>query len=181
NIAGANGIVPLNAAINVASASEQGTIVTMQFATAHGFNPGDIFFVAGVGVPYDGLFAVASVPSATSITYVAVAGGAPVGAAGTARSTQVVVTTTTPHGLINGDKVKITGNSQAIYNNTSPSGDITWTLNGPLTATTFSFTANANPLVGINGTVAIGGQITAGPHSAVQMFLTREGYITKPS
>jgi hypothetical protein len=180
-IAAANGIVASSAPVNVTSASNiPTTLATITTATPHNLQTGFPFFVVGVGAPYDGLRIVSTVPDATTVTF-ALAGGGVLGAGGTIQDTAVKATTTTAHGLIGGDIVKITGNSQAIYNNPAPAGQSTWTVLSIPSPTTFTFSQNAIPLVGINGTVTIGGQISQGPHSAVVMFLTRSGYITKPS
>lgn len=181
-IAGANGIAPVFTTVNVASGLENGNTVTLVTATAHGYFPGEVISIVGVGAGYNGVIQVVTVPDATSFTYVSGSAGlAPVGAAGTARAVTVVVTTTTPHGLIGGDIIKIAGNSAAIYNNDTAGNPPTWTVQTAPTPTTFFLVPIADPTVGNNGTVSVGGQISVGSHSAVCMFLTRSGYLTRPS
>jgi autotransporter-associated beta strand protein len=56
----------------IATATETGTTVTITTTADHGFIPGQVVQITGVGVAgYNGLFTITSVPSLTSFTYTA--------------------------------------------------------------------------------------------------------------
>ncbi len=179
NIANANGIVPIFNTVNISAASENGNIVTITTATAHGYFTGNIVSVLGVtAAAYNGVWQVIATPDPFTFTYFNATGSLPAqGAGGTARAVTAKVTTTTPHGMIAGASFTIAGTSVSGYNNVGT----TWTVQAVISATQFQFVPNIDPAVATGGTVQTGGQITVGTHQLAVCFLTDTGYITKPS
>ena len=92
--------------------------VTVNTATAHGLAVGDNVLIQGVDTyQYNGPETITTVPSPNSFTYNSGASGLPTGNGGTVIPDTVTVTTTTAHGLISGESIVISGNSDNNYNN----------------------------------------------------------------
>ncbi len=99
----------------------------------------------------------------------------PEAAGGTVASSFVTITTATPHGLAVGNTAIVAGVGAGYNGN-----QIVESVPNPTTFTFFASVTGLSPL-GAGGTVEKGGIITAGVHQVVVSFLTREGYITRPS
>jgi hypothetical protein len=201
NIAGANGTQLLNQSLVLASASEQGTTVSYscvsntigiggsQIPLAEFIQPGDQIQVAGFGTAgYNGIFPVISVSGNVIQVYNPTTGLAPVlGGAGCTLLVFFVFVTfaagfnASTTQFQQGSQVIIAGNSVPFYNST-------WTLRAsppaPPAGTGNLFLGPsifAVPGIGTGGTVQEPGQIAPGQHQVVVMWLTRQGYISKPS
>jgi len=109
---GALGGAPISAAINTLE------VVTITTTINHGFNVGDIVVVYGVTPSqYNGTYTIAAVPTLRSFTYNVNAIWGAGTSFGTAVPVKVTVNTTTAHGLIVGETITITGDSNNSYNN----------------------------------------------------------------
>lgn len=168
------------AAVNIASATQVGTLVTITTTVPHGlafiFPEGLRVTMAGVLVGgYNGTFGISGIPSPTTFQYFNGATGlAAAGAGGTAASAVSTINTTTAHGFASGQSVIIAGVGVAGYNLTAPVQVID--------ATHFEYLALTGGLAGSGaGTAGAGGNIVAGPHQVSCIFVTRNGYFTKPA
>lgn len=134
--------------------------------------------VAGVGADYDGPQNYFGTPLDTppNIYFPNPISPTPivVPAAGTVASSYATITTAIPHGLSVGSSVIIAGVGG--YSGTFPVAAV-------LSPTVFTYFASATGLgaLGAGGTIQISGNVSAGAHQCVVMFVTRQGYITKPS
>ncbi|HLX60816.1 MAG TPA: autotransporter-associated beta strand repeat-containing protein, partial [Planctomycetota bacterium] len=159
----------------VPGASEATNTVTITTTAAHNLVVGQAITIAGVGVAgYNGPFTVATVPSATTFTYnnpnfanLANSGSGTVTATSTPVSTVdtvvnsgasetgnvVTIKTTSPHGLMPGQLVAISGMTVTAYN--SPVGN-PWIVTSVPSATSFTYT-NAASALATDG----GGTVTA--------------------
>lgn len=182
NIAGANGIVPFFATVNISAALENGNIVTVTTATAHGLFAGEEISIQGVvAAAYNGVWLVLQVTDQFTFTYFNGTAGLPAqGAAGTVRPVTVEVTTTTPHQMIAGAQFTIIGNSAAVYNNNVAGNPVAWQVQTVIDATHFLFVPNVDPVNGNNGTIQVGGQISVGTHQGVVFWITRFGWKSIP-
>jgi hypothetical protein len=125
----------------IVAATELGSTATIQTANAHGLRVDDLVLVDGVSVSgYNGTWKVIAVPSPTTFDFTANSSSLAAGTGGTEYPLTVVVTTADPHGLLKGDTVVISGNSNTAYNNnlasTTPSF---WTVSAVTSPTTFEF------------------------------------------
>src|SRR6476646_6697528 len=172
---GATQPIAVTIAAGPSDASENGFLVTITTAAAHGLSAGQSVTIAGVGIAgYNGTFPVVSVPSGTQFTYIAGASGLAASGGGTAASATATIQTTTAHGLVVGQLVTTSGIGVAGYNGTFP------IISVP-DATHFTFTAGAGGLAGSGGgTAAAAGSVDAGVHQVCVIFRTRQGYLTKP-
>lgn len=136
--------------------------------------------VAGVGALYDGPQNYFGTPLSTppNIYFPNVNSPTPptVPVSGTVASSYVTLTTATPHGLSVGNNVIITGIATGGFNGT-------FAVAAVISPTIFTYFAAATGLgaVGAGGNIQIAGNVSAGVHQCVTMFITRQGYITKPS
>lgn len=180
-VAAPGGLDVVTASPTVASISETGFTVTviLTAASAYDTRVGDGITVAGVGAGYNGTFPVAAIsPDKKTIQYlVSVSGLAPLGAAGTVTNGQIEVFTSAAANFTAGQAVKIAGAGVAGYNATynvrTVVGPSSYRL--PATAAQLGLAASGN------GTISAIGNVAIGTHQVVQMFLTRNGYLTKPS
>ncbi len=163
-------IGPVTTEVKIASApngaSEVGSTVTIVTQKIHGFLPGQVVQISGVGVAgYNGTFTIASVPNPTTFTYVntvtklAKSGGgiavtigtgiaaAPNGA--TESGGTVTIDTTAPHGFTVGQTVQISGVGDPGY-------DGQFVIASVPTPTTFTY---VNPLTGLSNSG--GGTVSA--------------------
>lgn len=135
--------------------------------------------VAGVGADYDGPQHYFGTPldSSSNIFFPNPISPTPtvVPGAGTVASSYVTITTLTPHGLSAG--------SSAIIAGVGAGFDGTFVVAAVLSPTVFTYFANSTGLgaLGAGGTIQISGNVSAGVHQCVIIFITRQGYITKPS
>jgi len=169
------------------SAAEVGNIVTLTLTTGTaaplGLLAGDKIVVAAFGVGgYNGTFTINSVNSAgTVITYTNATTGLGPSSGGTVSYFLANINTTSPHGFgtpgtaISGLTVIIAGVGVGGYNGT-------WPVRAIFGTNTFVVAISTSGLGSSgSGTVTVVGNITAGVHEVVQIFLTRQGYLTKPS
>ncbi|MGC2804218.1 MAG: hypothetical protein WCA41_20450 [Candidatus Acidiferrum sp.] len=158
-----------------AGAIENGFLVTITTATAHGLSAGQSVTIAGVPIAsYNGTFPVVAVPNSTQFTYIAGASGLPASGGGTASSATATIQTTTPHGLVVGQLVTTTGVAVAAYNGTFP-------ITAVPDSTHLTFTADNGGLAASGGgTAAAAGNVDTGVHEVSVIFKTRQGYLTAP-
>lgn len=193
-LAAPNGLLP-HVNPTVVSGSESAFQITLIIAAGgaveagiilRSFLPNDQWQIAGVGAGYNGTFPIATcvggpLAAQLTITYFSTTSGlAPVGAAGTAAVpyyTGISTITVLPPPTVN---ILIAGAGVAGYNGT-------WNVrvSGPLAGGVNDFSFIIPGVFGLaasgNGTWAIVGSVSVGQHSAVCMFLTRQGAITQPS
>jgi hypothetical protein len=94
---------------------------------------------------------------------------------GIARASNVVtVVTATPHNLLAGDQVVVAGVADPSFDGTFPVATIP-------DATHFTYAQTAGDALSTGGTAGPVGNIAAGAHQAAVIFVTRQGYLTKPS
>jgi len=163
-------------AASPAGATENGFLVTITTASAHGLAAGQSVTIAGVAVAgYNGTFPVVAVPTTTQFTYIAGASGLAASGGGTSASATTTIQTTAAHGLVVGQFVTTSGIAVSGYNGTFPITTVP-------DATHFTFTASTGGLTASGGgTAAAAGSIDAGAHHVCVIFKTRQGYLTKPS
>jgi hypothetical protein len=89
-------------------------------------------------------------------------------------SSLVTVTTATPSGLVSTDSVTIAGVADATFDGTYPIVSIVDSLH-------FTFTLSGSDRSSSGGTAAPVGSIAAGVHQCSVIFVTRQGYLTRPS
>lgn len=110
-------IVPLPE-LNIATIILGDGFVTVTTTTAHGLAVGANVLITGNSTfQFNGVEIVATVPNATSFTYNSAATGLMDGTGGNVIPETVTVTTSVVHGLISGETITITGNSDNNYNN----------------------------------------------------------------
>jgi hypothetical protein len=183
--------VVINAATSVGGVGGGPNVATYTTATPHGLSVSQFFLVQGVGtVGYNGVFQVISVPSTTqvTITYAGAVLGASAG--GTLGPSFATIVTGASHGMNVGDAFTFTGNAGTL-NTSSPGNPSKWVVLTVISATSFTFGlintfgilagSQATTTGGAGGTLTPGGMISQGTHQCVQMFLTRQGFLTKPS
>ena len=158
-----------------AGAIENGFLVTITTAAAHGLSAGQSVTIAGVPIAsYNGTFPVVAAPNSTQFTYIAGASGLPASGGGTASSATATIQTTTPHGLVVGQLVTTTGVAVAAYNGTFP-------ITAVPDSTHLTFTADNGGLAASGGgTAAAAGNVDTGVHEVSVIFKTRQGYLTAP-
>jgi hypothetical protein len=86
----------------------------------------------------------------------------------------VTVTTATPHGLIAGDQVTIAGVTNTSFNGTFAVASLPDSLH-------FTYAQALSDSTSSGGTAAPVGSIAAGVHQCAVIFVTRQGYLTRPS
>ena len=99
--------------------------------------------------------------------------GAP---AGTAQSQLATVVTVLPHGLIPGKAITLAGTAGAIYDGNF----VVFSIIDDFTFT-FNMASAGNAANGAVGTVTAAGHIPAGIHKVSVLFVTRQGYLTRPA
>jgi len=120
----------------VASKQLIGGIVTIYTSLAHGFLLGEQVTMLGLGASYDGTYLITSIPFSNAFTYVKAGSNSSLGSAGTLIATRArtgslaSITTSSLHGLTNGQYVTISGMDSAAS-----------TLNGNYVVTVTSTTA----------------------------------------
>lgn len=167
-------ILSITSAANIATLTLQGAVV-FSFT-----GPGSWLNVAGATVVgYNGIWQVLSfhLIGGHGVYTFAVnqSGLAANGAVGTAASGDVTVTTTTNTDFTAGQNLAIAGAGVAGYNGT-------WVCLSAIGATVWLSTKTSGVLANSGGgTLTAVGSMTLGTHGIVQMFLTRQGALTKPS
>src|ERR1700744_1665 len=162
-------------AASPAGATENGFLVTITTATAHGLSAGQSVTIAGVGVTsYNGTYPVVTVLNSTQFTYLAGASGLANSGGGTSASTTTTIHTLTSHNLSVGQLVAIAGVAVSGYNGTFAVASVPDSTHFTYAATTGGLAASGG------GTAAAAGNIDSGVHQVCVMFQTRQGYLTAP-
>lgn len=178
-VASANGLIPLTSAISRIKGDGSGTVqVTCTANVPANMQVGDKLVISGTGGAYDGEFAISvapSVPSPNVAIYTGTTTSTTVNA-GAVKYNMTTVTTTGASGLFAGGTGLIAGAGVAGYNGTWNVRTLTSNTIAVLYITGADALANSG-----GGTVAGGGSISAGLHGFCVLFVTRQGYITKPS
>lgn len=164
---------------NINSATEAGNIATIVTAVSIVAVPGNPLIVAGVGAGYNGTWTILTANNATK-TYTFAVSTSGLGALGAGGTAQLAFTNFTfspalPN-LSIGTNLIVVGVGVGGYNGTWP---VTQIFPGGTTVTVSGVGGGLG--TSGSGTITIAGNITAGAHKAVQIFLTREGYLTSPS
>jgi hypothetical protein len=158
-----------------AGASENGFLVTITTASAHGLSAGQSVTISGVAVTsYNGTFPVVTILNTTQFTYLAGASGLANSGGGTSASATATIQTLTPHGLSVGQLVTIASVAVSGYNGTFSVVSIPDSTHFTYTATTGGLAASGG------GLVVAAGNIDSGVHQVCVMFQTRQGYLTAP-
>jgi hypothetical protein len=125
----------------IVAATCLGSTATIQTANAHGLRTDDLVLVDSVSVSgYNGTWKVTAVPSPTTFDFTANTSSLTAGTGGTEYPLTVVVTTDDPHGLLKGDTVVITGNTNSAYNNNQTGSTPSfWTVSAVPSDKTFEF------------------------------------------
>jgi hypothetical protein len=159
-----HGLIVLLTGIAISAISRTSNVVTVTTASPHGLNPVGGVLIAGVtDASYNGNFPVASILDATHFTY-AQSGANSSSSGGTATPVDQVAVANVSYGgatSFNGVFVVASApdSTHFTYNQTGENG---------------SGTNNT-------GTAAPVGQISAGIHQCAVIFVTRQGYLTRPS
>jgi len=69
NGGGGGGASDIRRGISVVTAALTSNVATLTTSTAHGFSVGNQIIVGGVGSPFDGIYTITTVPTATTLTY----------------------------------------------------------------------------------------------------------------
>lgn len=183
-LASPNGIVPNTFSTAIASISEVGNLVTLITNPLFASIPlkvGDFITITGYGggaTAYNGLYQISFVSlDQRTIQYVNPTAGLPPTAGGGTIAIVIVdfVLSASPVGQSVGSPFTIAGAGVAGYNGTYTARAIFLLTNTVRATIAASLGASGN------GTFTVGGTISAGVHQVVYMFLTRSGYLTKPS
>jgi hypothetical protein len=86
----------------------------------------------------------------------------------------VTVTTSAPHGLVSGDQVTVAGVTDTSFNGVFPVAMLPDSLH-------FTYAQALSDATSSGGTAAPVGSIAAGVHQCAVIFVTRQGYLTRPS
>src|SRR5882724_1950558 len=177
-VASPNGATQPAAVAIVASpngATENGFLVTITTAAAHGLSAGQSATVAGVAVSgFNGTFPIVSVPSGAQFTYIAGASGLAASGGGTSASATATIQTAAAHGFVAGQLITNTSIGVSGYNGTFAVASVP-------DATHFTFTCTTGGLAASGGgTASAAGSIATGVHKVCVIFQTRQGYLTKP-
>ena len=196
----AHGLLPENqvtlAGINgaavgaVSAAVRAGGFTTITTASPHNLTPGSLVTIAGVtDSSYDGSFSVLSVPSPTTFVYVQTdSDGSSAG--GTVTLAWPVPDTTTPNYYEVLSCPTATSFQVALNyaDGTWTGGTVSFGWDGTFYVTkvidglTFQYQQyGPNASIDAAGTVTPFGQAAPGLHQVRQSFLTRQGYLTRPS
>ncbi len=89
-------------------------------------------------------------------------------------SSTVTVTTSTPHGLVSGDQVTVAGVTDTSFNGVFAVATLP-------DSTHFTYAQALSNASSSGGTAAPVGLIAAGVHQCAVIFVTRQGYLTRPS
>ncbi len=167
---------------SIVSISESGTLVTVTVGSAYTLpvQLGDNFTIASVSVGgYNGNFALVNISAdGKTLQFINPKTGLASSASGTIAISFVNITTTAATTFKVGDMATVAGAGVSGYNTT-------YTLRFVDPTKTLMSTAATAAQVSLGssggGTITPAGQISVGAHQVVVMFLTRQGYITKPS
>jgi hypothetical protein len=186
---------PLSSVSDSGTATPQNIINTFTTSIAHGLTVGETAWIVGVGVSsYNGQVTVLTIPTAETFTAAAAFTGLANSGGGFVIET-VGVTTATAHGLNVGDPFQIAGAQTTgglfPFDNNVNGNPASWMVYIVVNPTSFIFLpygwgAQAMALASVqiennSGVLTIGGMNSPGQYQWVQMFLTRQGYLTKPS
>lgn len=154
-------------------------VVTLTAPMPVQLKAGDNVIISGGAVGYNGTFPIGSILNPTQFTYVNPTSGLAGSGAANVTIGLVEVTTATPHSFVKGMSVAITGAANGAYN-------ATWPVRSIDSGTTLTISVAAVPgLIGAapsgNGNIAAAGNIPTGLHQLSVIFVTRNGYYTKPA
>jgi hypothetical protein len=169
-------------AITAYSQSDYVSSVTVSGAGFNGnLRVGDAIQVSGTGTGYDGTWVVSAVtfrlgsPGSTTISYVNTQTGLPGGSGGTISSQVAQFTTAAANPLAVNQQITVSGAGVSGYNGN-------WQIRTVVSSTVFiAAIASFSLAASGGGNVSIAGSVAAGTHRFCVLFLTRQGYITKPS
>lgn len=190
------GVTAVTVGTGITSTSSTGGICTVTTSAAHGLSPGALITIASAAdATVNGTWLVASIVSATVFTFATGATGATSGgAAGTVKlnfpvagispdDTQFTVLTC-PSSTVFTVQLAYSDGSWAsgtvyfpwngTFYVTSVPSNVTFTYSNP--GPTAATTALGGP-----AQVSYAGQVTPGVHQCQVLFVTRQGYVTKPS
>jgi hypothetical protein len=161
---------------------ENGNVVTVKANAGNTFVnllPGDQIQIAGAGVAaYNGTWTVSKVVDGNTVQFIHPVTGLAASGGGTCNTRLAFINTTNAAPLSVGEPVTVAGVGVGGYNGTWTVRAFSFLFGG----TQITVAINSFGLaVSGNGTVTLGGSISVGTHQCVVMFLTRQGYITKPS
>lgn len=178
------GLVPFtnNLANSPNGATQVGTLVTFTVAGSNlptQLKAGDFVHVAGVGVAgYNGDGQkITAVLNATQFQVINPTSGLAASGGGSVQYSIWETTTTTNHPFVAGQSVLVAGAGIAGYN-------ATWPVRSVDSPTTFTLAGGAaQDFLGSSGggTVTSAGNIPAGKHQISVIFVTRNGYYSKPA
>lgn len=188
------------AAVSITSITETGNTVTVVPSNTSHFaqQNGESVVIAGVTpAAYNGTFIVTWDPSFAQFTYTLNTTGLAGGGGGTAQSQAAFFDFNLPAaGFVNagvvistygpfwtpGTNVVVAGNSVGGYNGSwKIVATWYWETGGRFYLQLIVNTASVGLAAGAGGTFSSAGNVVAGFHQLAVMFVTREGYITRPS
>ena len=184
------GIVGASVGGGISTVSRQGNIVTVVTASAHGLSPGAEITIAGVGTgSFNTTTTVAQIASTTSFTYYQVDADA-TATGGTVTLLWPIPASATPQYFeVVSAPTSTTFQVQIAYSDGSWTGgtvkyawDGTFFVSAVLSSTEFQYQQyGPNATSSTIGTVTPYGQMSPGQHQVQLLFLTRQGYVTRPS
>lgn len=144
----------------IAAINESGNIVTVSFLAATNYIPGQPIVVFGAPVGYNGSFNIISVAATgLSFTYYNNTTGLGAGITGFVNLAAAICTTSTPHGLINGDFCVISSSAPAgggfNPNNAGPALSFTGNVDTDPTGFIVSWVSGSTFTSGLNGQTII--------------------------
>jgi hypothetical protein len=136
-------LFPLNAAITKAVVAKKlvSNVATIYTKEAHGFVTGNTVFLKDIDSVFDGNYTITAAPTATTFTYAKNRSTARTVTGAILVSNTATLTTTEPHGIVEGEDVTISGLDQN-YNGT-------YTVTSVPSTTTFSYTKTRTDARGV--------------------------------
>ena len=159
-----HGLIVNVAGITISAISRTANVVTVTTAAPHGLNPvGGVLIASVTDASYNGNFPVATIVDATHFTY-AQSGANSSSSGGTATPTDQVTIANVTYGG-------------------ATSFNATFVVASAVDSTHFTYNQTGENGSGTSGTgtEAPVGQIAAGVHQCAVIFVTRQGYLTRPS
>lgn len=176
---------------SISAISRQGEVVSVTTASAHGLAPGAVVTLAGVtDTSFNTIATVLTVASSTTFTFPQVNTTSATSSGGTVSANWPVPDTATPNYFqVVSAPTSTSFQVEINYGNGTWSGGVVsfawdgiyFVLSVP-SATVFTYTQyGPNGIGATPGAVTPYGQVAPGQHQMSVMFLTRQGYITRPS
>jgi len=158
-------LFPLNAAITKAIVAKKlvSNVATIYTKEAHGFVVGNTVFIKDVDSVFDGNYTITAVPTPTTFTYAKNRSTARTVTGAILVSNTATLTTTEPHGVVEGEDVTISGLDQNY--------DGSYTVTSVPSATTFSYTktrTDARAITSRSMTNDVATITMSAPHGFVQ-------------